>query len=739
MLNFNEESISKYRNSGYATSVASLQSEDGQQQQTMTHRRDTKDKDKEKETKKGKSGVVESMDVDDPKQLVEVTDPPLAASVFRLFFYCSKAWIEALSLSYDDIRAAVEANCHSIPVIRDEIIERRLQIGNIIKTFITRMILELFTVDECGTKVRQILTELDETFLLGDKVKRATGTSLSSSSNSESEKKRRIIQGGRSNFINADAVHASTLKTYTESMSTDDAFFRQCSSAKKRGRRPTAKRNQQPDRIDLIKSSHILSQKSVAPTTYNEEEDKFYTMANALHVILAASSSSSGVQSSVDFYPVFRKVLENFHHCIPRAENHGLYTARLDSAVRLLRPQQWPAMGLVCSLMNMERCFPLRQVNVPSDGGPYHCAYSGLQLVPGERVWHLRLLVCDGARHTKWYTDAKPPPVPMIAPEFTRSIRAYFIKCSIVGPRSLFYKQRDGGDGDGIHRVKSKFSTVMIPTHRLLADSTPPPPSKGAPQTTVNPTVPSTHLQSLNTLWILMNKLRYFITHEELDDCIYSEKQRDISYKMQLQQMIDLYERDSDTMDIMMAFRSYLFIGALVSNFGNVDVTQLLQSKEANQYIDMVFDTVLDFMDLMFPRKTAPMGLLTQQQQQHPTLVRYTFSLNEFAIKNDEKSKIPAVINPVVREQRTPLFATLLAKADERDAWQQQHPSDLNKRDRIERLEKMLCRHPFIYMALFHVIYERCALSVQHRATLKETRRYLKCMGLFINTGGPVL
>lgn len=687
---------------------------------------------------------------------VVVSDPPPAASVFRLFGFFSQDMVRSFSLPFSDVLETVHDRC---PLAMQRVVEKRqAQVEKVVETFVMRMILEMFTVDDRGTKIRQILQELDETYLLKDPPRRVT--SSSNGGEKKQQPKRGIIVGGRGNFINVDAVHRSTNKTFDESMSSDDAFYKACSNAKKRGRRPVSEKNKQTDRIDLIKASHILSQKSVAPVTYSEEEDKFYTMANCIAESLDAAptavvTTGYGIQSPVDFYPVFRVCLKNFHACIPNpANNHGAFLATLSKAMRLLSPNEWPMHGLCKSLMNAELIFPLKKVLVPGCGGPnddidvegatrpqYHCAYSGLTLEPGEEVWHLRVLVYSGKRYRKWVIGGKLPPCPMMARKFTRSVRAYFIKLSVVGPFSLFYDPR----------------TVMVPPKKPSAPVRVRPAeesvqmlsrSKPFATTAQKPQHPTMQSKSLlppgrafcvNTLWLVLNQMRIFVAQSGLEKHVYGRWHPLIPYAAMVKQLVDIYETPVARDQVLVTFDACLCIGSLVSDMQyRVDVAQMMQDPEALAYIGDLRDTVLDFVDLMFPFA----GTMSATQQEKPApLMKHSFSMPCFAIKHTEgQNKIPGWATPQLTDPDSLLLSVLLGESFERRERRSVakggagDPSYQEKRDRMERLELYLVRHPFVFIALFQVLFQPHPLPSTCRLSFKECHSHLKALGMYVNT-----
>jgi hypothetical protein len=696
-----------------------------------------------------------------PKKQIKVVvnEPPPAASVFKLFGFFSQDMVRSFSLPLSDVLETVRDRCPL--VVQRDAEKRQAHMEKVVETFVMRMILEMFTVDDRGTKIRQILQELDETYLLKDPPRRVTSNG---SGEKKQQPKRGIIVGGRGNFINADAVHKSTNKTYYESMSSDDAFYKACSNAKKRGRRPVSEKNKQTDRIDLIKASHILSQKSVAPVTYSEEDDKFYTMANCMAESLEGAATpvvttGYGIQSPVDFYPVFRVCLKNFHACIPDpASNHGAFLATLNRAMRVLSPSEWPMHGLCKSLMNAELIFPLRKILVPGGGRStavtedgmdvegnsaltqYRCAYSGLALEPGEEVWHLRVLVYSGKRHRKWVLAGKLPPCPMTSRKFTRSIRAYFIKLSVVGPFSLFY------DPHAVMAPPKKPAPIRVrpaeESVQMLSRVTKP----LAGHKTQHPAMQSKSLLPpgralcVNTLWVVLNQMRVFVAQSGLEKHVYGRWHPLIPYAAMVKQLVDIYETPVARDQVLVTFDACLCIGSLVSDMQyRVDVGQMMQDPDALAYIADLRDSVLDFVDLMFPFA----GTMSATQQDRPTpLMKHSFSMPCFGIKHTEGSqtKIPGWATPQLADPDSQLLSVLLAESYDRRERRAVvnggagDPTYQEKRDRAERLESYLVAHPFVFIALFQVLFQPHPLPSTCRLSFKECHAHLRALGMYVNT-----
>ena len=194
------------------------------------------------------------------------------------------------------------------------------------------MILEMFTVDDKGSKIKQILAQLEELYILKEppqsKIVRKSPSTTGGIKEKVQQPERVAIRNGRSNFINADSIHRNIEKTHKESLLDEkDQFKEDCSGRKKRGRHSSATKANKPDKVDQIKGSHILSQKSVPPIVYDEVRDELY---------ITNSSGTVGIQNMVDFYPVFLKVLAIVNDCVPRQSNHGVFLQCVNSAARRL-------------------------------------------------------------------------------------------------------------------------------------------------------------------------------------------------------------------------------------------------------------------------------------------------------------------------------------------------------------------------------------------------------------------
>src|SRR6478609_7683126 len=138
-----------------------------------------------------------------PSRMV-VENPPSATDVYQLFQYFSDQLIEPLVLDYWTIHQQVSDRCS--PSILKEIVEESTNIRTIARTMVRRMILEMFTVDEKGGKIKQILSQLEELYLLKEPTHQK-GSSVD----------RVAIRGGKSNFINVDNIRRSIEKTHQQS------------------------------------------------------------------------------------------------------------------------------------------------------------------------------------------------------------------------------------------------------------------------------------------------------------------------------------------------------------------------------------------------------------------------------------------------------------------------------------------------------------------------------------------
>jgi len=583
-----------------------------------------------------------------------------SAMVYTIFTYLSESFVERLTPSMDDFLGLIHDR--SKPLLA-KVVEQRAQIEAVWRVFIQRMIVEILAVDHRGVKIKEVLTRLEELYL---------------------------VRGGKSNLANLDRVRALLKQTTAESRDFEhDSFYRKCAGPQKRGRRPGSENQNIPHELNLIKQ-HFVTKKTVASPN-----------------------------AALDTYPLFVKVLSIVNDCVPSAGNHGWYLETLHHAVRTLTWREWPAHGLVRSLLNAERVLEKRiRILTPEEvdqaSRPLLCAYSGAPLVAGEPVWHLRILLNSGARHLEWVKLGRMPAEPNIDPLFTGSVRAYLIKFRVISLCSVFYSE-------------------------LLSSPPMDPPEVIPPQLIVREGgLPSNRQYSLNTLWLLMNQLRNFIGDNQLGPHIFHKS---------VERGVDCYTKRLALLGAMISqieeasFCTHLRTILLVATLGNTFMREICSGKRpphpnVNHYADMIQDTVLDFIDLMFSFSTNGQALSRE------VVVFRQFNLPLFDVVMNEsaqsKKRFLAEnagnknIRPRLRDAGDPFLPQLFALSAKR-ALIKALPSHQEQRERLSRLEVLLAKHPFLFMSLFEFIFEMQP-AVVRLSTLPDSVTLLNKMHLCINT-----
>jgi len=253
----------------------------------------------------------------------------------------------------------------------------------------------------------------------------------------------------------------------------------------------------------------------------------------------------------------------------------------------------------------------------------------------------------------------------------------------------------------------------------------------------------------VNTLWLVLNQLRVFVAQEELGRHIYSRYHSSIPYSAMVQQLVDIFNQTEGGQreSVSLMFDGCLCIGSLVSDMQyQVEMPQLMQEPDVCAYIANLKDCVLDFVDLMFPWLSPQSPISSGQQQKKPsitatttTVLRQSFGLACFGIKNEERAKAPTWATPQLARPDSLLLSVLWEQSAERRR-RRMLPGGLGeisyieRRDRMEQLECLLVKHPYIFIALFQVLFQPHPLPPTQRLSFKECHRYLQALGLYVNT-----
>lgn len=513
---------------------------------------------------------VQSLMHQPPQQIklerIAIKDPPSAAVVYDLFKYFDSASVAQLMPKWDTLLGMIHQRC--APLCAD-VEKRRENIIELFRVLVRRTVLEILSFDDKGVKIRHMMNQLDELYLFNNQTP---------------------IKRGKLDYTNVDSVQQ--LIGITAQLTRDrdnDAFYQKHSGVRDRGRRPIKEKENRPNRVDAIRANYILSRKQVPPIRFDERDNSFF--------IESSQTMDKTIDIShyqVDFYQIFVKVLDVFDAVVPRQSNHGVYLTRLNEALRKLSAKEWPAKGLVQSIINAERVLERRRIRVPC-ADKYHCAYTGLPLAEGEEVWHIRLLINDAERYKNWYINGKQPSNPNTSREFTRSIRAYMMKIQVTSECSLFY------------------APLVLTKERLSVD----------------------RLYSFNSLYILFSQLRHAIHHYKLETFLWhgNEKRNYIDMLATLNNSLSnaIVAPREQFKDL---FMQYIFSATMYTlNLATLDLDKVAA------YCNCLFYVVLDFIDTLFVMATP------QQQQQQTRLVVESLPLERFNIISpaEERKKLPSL------------------------------------------------------------------------------------------------
>lgn len=657
----------------------------------------------------------ENCDVSDEESSmsIPIDNPPSGSIVYQLFQYFEKDYISKIVPRYEEIERSIRERCNLTALVAD-IGKQRKNIVLIMETLVRIMILEVLCLDDKGGKIRQITNRFKEFYLL------------------DITNGGRPLKGCKSNLSNTEKVNALIISS--NKISADkkrDLFYIEQSGTRQRGRIPLSKNGKKPDIVSALKSEFILSSKTIPPVYYDEKKKKFFIdvlrSSKSVEDTLAIVNSDNNIQYPVDYYSVFLKIQDIFSAAIATVENHGWYLTRIKQALHRLTPQQWPMKGLVRSILNAESIFAIRELVIPKSTESYYCAYSGERLYEGDKVWHIRILLNDGGRYQKWEKDGKRPASPNTAPEFKKSMKAYFIKQYITSQCSIFYTEMDPEYKKLCLTKSTPNSSITIPSPLPLQNNL----SKIPPYY-----LPYNRQMSVNTLWYSLMQLRASITKHQLDNFTYllnsiggrngvkySQLMSDYIKTIQIMSHNNNHNNTHGIDDGTMQIRVMIYCSTIPWCI-STPITNL----EESTFVDMMFDILLDFIDLLFPYtefdRPEPLPIPIEKRE-------IIFPKLGLPLKNTKNTIANVNIKP--RLSNTLILSNLLILSDKRRENDQEY-GKMNESVKLERLEMYIMKFPCLFLSYFYSIYHFQFDGTQPPLTLPETFNLMQKFNLFVDT-----
>ncbi len=634
--------------------------------------------------------TTETMDVEEPaapqaeeRQLV--TQPPSGTVVYRLFRYLHDDVVSRLLVPYTQLLELIQQRCQRLVPDTER---RQSHIQAMLRAYVRRLLLAALALDEDGARMQQVLQQLEELYLWWGG---------------------REVTGAKNNYVHVRQLHQLMEATYQESLDTaTDKFYQKCADAKRRGRRPGHESANPPHPLNQLKAEYILSHKSAPPVVYDERDSQFYLAYKAQQPV--ASS-----QLSVDYYPVFVKLLGVVNECVPSANNHGWFTERARQAVQCLGPRDWPMHGLMQSLLNLQGVLERRRLclNLKGTKQAYHCAYTGQRLQDGDEVWLLRLLVLCPQRHRVWQRESRQPATKTDDPRLLSSIRCYYIKTRVTGLCSLFYQDFD-------EAYKQRYPEYFRATG----------PKRTLPGTSSPRLLPSHRRFLFNPLWLALGRLQRFVAENNMAPMLWDTARRECyaTLRQRVQPHMEALGRDPATMTQELHFVVFTVL------FGVERLEQLSEAMQCDalkirDLTGLVLEALLDFTDAMFDLVT-PVSSTTAPD----SVGKASYSLSRLGLPHTEQSEAVMVVRPLLRagSEALPLLHCLLALSDRR---QRQSPplSYSEKAQRRDWLEQCVTQHAFLFMMVYDALYQP---NTQLDAlTFPDALALMQRLGVTLNNG----
>ena len=321
--------------------------------------------------------------------------------------YLGSEFLDKLRLDYQEI---YELFCERAKPLKEEIEEDKPILMEIIDTFVTRMVLNLLTQDKVAIKVRSDMIDRIESLY-----DHRAGVPIS---------------GVKNNFTHYDYVNAIINKRCKEALDqSSDEIYARFSEPKKRGRHPKLRPEEVINEIEVVAGEYIA---------------KRLSLSQAAAVLAANNTTVRTIEqrsNAIDYYPIFKQTLAVYDKCLPKQNNHGFYIQRLMQMIRTLDSRVWPLHGLMSMVNNMNYCVHASTVKMNFDRSKqrFYCCYSGTEIHDGETVTYLRVVENDAERLKEWRENPMMINKPFEAPEFTRSLAAFYMKRELCCASTLLF------------------------------------------------------------------------------------------------------------------------------------------------------------------------------------------------------------------------------------------------------------------------------------------------------------
>lgn len=373
---------------------------------------------------------------EDEIEMEDATDLEHIKTVFTLFEYLKKDYLDKMRLDYSEIH---ETFLQRAKPLIDEIEHDKPMLEEIIDTFLSRMVLNLITQDKVAFKVQdEMMNALEELYDHKDQLPHIVERSSGSTKENKKKRKEKIpVLGVKNDFKHYDERNREIAeRCIAQRNPATDEIDIQFSKTKKRGRH-------QKIRNEFI----INSVEAMAGELIEKRLALQHHTAKSATASCSPSPPSSPNNhqkaSGIDYYPIFKETLEIFNRCIPKAKNHGFYLHKLIQFIRTLDSHVWPLHGLMALANNMNYCIRAETVKLSFDRSErrFYSCFSGRELHDGETVTCIRVVENDAVRLKEWRDNPPSHRKPFETPEFTRSVGAFYLEKELCCATTLFFTE----------------------------------------------------------------------------------------------------------------------------------------------------------------------------------------------------------------------------------------------------------------------------------------------------------
>ena len=378
-------------------------------------------------------------------------------TIYKLFEYLKDKSLDRIRLEYNEIYETIYNKAK--PFV-EEITDNKERLEEIIDTYISKMVLDMITLDKVGFKADGMIEKVKSLYFINEKDE--------------------PIKNVKNDYKNYDYINRLiSLRCEEQKDMSNDKLYNRFSQVKKRGRRNKVKPEDVLNPIETVTTAYITSDKA-GPNTKNQVLTNNTTTMDDTSPPPPESTNLNKKSNVADYYPIFSKTLEIMNKLIPKSINHGYFLENTINCIRNLDPTIWPAQKFIEKINNMEYIYHEKIKLVYDESKKrYYCCMSELPISSGEEVNWYRIVESNVDRFK--VSNKLPDGTPFENPNFKESITSFFTKTNLTSLHNIFCTpiiDDNNNDDNNNPKILIKPSNIQIkknlkPANLISLNNTP--------------------------------------------------------------------------------------------------------------------------------------------------------------------------------------------------------------------------------------------------------------------------